>query len=79
MSTKARTARDPAAPAGPPESVTGPVVPTATASGTHQPLTGPAWPAGRLLPADTPITAIAVPYFQWDNRDGGPMRVWVPR
>ena len=39
MSARVRTARDPAAPAGPPESVTGPVAPTATASGTHQPLT----------------------------------------
>ena len=26
-----------------------------------------------------PVTAIAIPYFQWDNRDGGPMRVWIPR
>jgi len=26
-----------------------------------------------------PRTAIAIPYFQWDNRDGGPMRVWMPR
>jgi DUF1680 family protein len=26
-----------------------------------------------------PATAIAIPYFQWDNRDGGPMRVWLPR
>ena len=33
---------------------------------------------GQLLTADTPITAIAIPYFQWDNRDGRPMRVWVP-
>jgi uncharacterized protein len=24
------------------------------------------------------VTATAVPYFQWDNRDGGPMRVWMP-
>ena len=24
-------------------------------------------------------TAVAVPYFQWDNRDGGAMRVWLPR
>ena len=22
--------------------------------------------------------AVAVPYFQWDNRDGGAMRVWLP-
>ena len=26
-----------------------------------------------------PQTAVAIPYFQWDNRDGGPMRVWMPR
>lgn len=26
----------------------------------------------------TPVTATAIPYFQWDNRDGGAMRVWVP-
>ena len=26
-----------------------------------------------------PVTAIAIPYFQWDNRDGRPMRVWIPR
>jgi uncharacterized protein len=23
-------------------------------------------------------TATAIPYFRWDNRDGGPMRVWMP-
>ena len=34
---------------------------------------------GQLLPADSPVPAIAIPYFQWDNRDGRPMRVWVPR
>jgi uncharacterized protein len=25
------------------------------------------------------VTAIAIPYFQWDNRDGRAMRVWLPR
>jgi uncharacterized protein len=25
------------------------------------------------------VTATAVPYFQWDNRDGRPMRVWIPQ
>ena len=35
-------------------------------------------------PADTraagaPATAVAIPYFQWDNRDGRAMRVWIPR
>ena len=26
-----------------------------------------------------PVTAIAIPYFQWDNRDGDAMRVWMPQ
>jgi len=26
-----------------------------------------------------PATAVAIPYFQWDNRDGGAMRIWMPR
>ncbi|MFI6479249.1 glycoside hydrolase family 127 protein [Nonomuraea sp. NPDC050663] len=30
------------------------------------------------LATSTGTTATAVPYFQWDNRDGGAMRVWVP-
>jgi DUF1680 family protein len=25
-----------------------------------------------------PATAVAIPYFQWDNRDGRAMRVWMP-
>jgi hypothetical protein len=25
-----------------------------------------------------PVTAAAIPYFQWDNRDRGAMRVWLP-
>jgi DUF1680 family protein len=29
-------------------------------------------------PAGDPITVTAIPYFQWDNRDGAPMRVWMP-
>jgi hypothetical protein len=29
------------------------------------------------LPTAT-ATATAIPYFRWDNRDGGPMRVWMP-
>ncbi|HEY1699138.1 MAG TPA: beta-L-arabinofuranosidase domain-containing protein [Trebonia sp.] len=24
------------------------------------------------------VTAVAIPYFQWDNRDRGAMRVWLP-
>jgi uncharacterized protein len=26
-----------------------------------------------------PAAAVAIPYFQWDNRDGRAMRVWMPR
>jgi uncharacterized protein len=29
--------------------------------------------------AGTPATAMAIPYFQWDNRDGRAMRIWMPR
>ena len=25
-----------------------------------------------------PVTAIAIPSFQWDHRDGDAMRVWMP-
>jgi DUF1680 family protein len=25
------------------------------------------------------VAAVALPYFQWDNRDGRPMRVWLPQ
>ena len=34
-------------------------------------------------PAENPgrdqVIATAIPYFQWDNRDGRAMRVWMPR
>jgi hypothetical protein len=40
------------------------------------------WPY-QAAPADSAagdqVTVTAVPYFQWDNRDGRPMRVWLPR
>jgi hypothetical protein len=28
--------------------------------------------------AEQPATAVAIPYFQWDNRDGRAMRIWMP-
>ncbi|TMR97928.1 glycoside hydrolase family 127 protein [Nonomuraea basaltis] len=34
--------------------------------------------ASKPLATSTRVTATAVPYFQWDNRDGGAMRVWMP-
>jgi uncharacterized protein len=30
-------------------------------------------------PAGDQVIATAIPYFQWDNRDGRAMRVWLPR
>jgi hypothetical protein len=35
------------------------------------------WALGPVQPT-TGQRATAVPYFQWDNRDGRPMRVWLP-
>ena len=29
-------------------------------------------------PGGQQVTATAIPYFQWDNRDGRPMQVWIP-
>jgi uncharacterized protein len=38
-----------------------------------------AYPPRRDRPAaGDPVTAIAIPYFQWDNRDGRAMRTWLP-
>jgi len=30
-------------------------------------------------PAGDQVTVTAIPYFQWDNRDGRAMRVWLPQ
>ncbi|WP_144122684.1 glycoside hydrolase family 127 protein [Catellatospora sichuanensis] len=49
----------------------------ADAYSVHQPYSG--LPYGSLPHPDrTPAIATAVPYYQWDNRDGGAMRVWLP-
>lgn len=34
-------------------------------------------PSGPGVPGQ-PATAVAIPYFQWDNRDGRAMRIWMP-
>jgi uncharacterized protein len=45
---------------------------------------GAAAPAASLPPAvpsaaeGQPVTVTAIPYFQWDNRGPGAMRVWIP-
>ncbi len=33
---------------------------------------------GDTIGVRVPGGAVATPYFQWDNRDGGAMRVWLP-
>ncbi|QFY10439.1 glycoside hydrolase family 127 protein [Nonomuraea phyllanthi] len=43
----------------------------------HQPRGGLPYTT-KPLATSTGVTATAVPYFQWDNRDGGAMRVWIP-
>ena len=40
------------------------------------PYTAP--PAGSAPDGARRLVATAVPYFQWDNRDGRAMRVWLP-
>jgi len=45
------------------------------------PVTGPGLPySGERgeQPAGDRATLTAIPYFQWDNRDGAAMRVWMP-
>jgi uncharacterized protein len=44
-----------------------------TADALHIPAATDTVPA-----AGTLVTASAIPYFQWDNRDGHAMRVWMP-
>jgi DUF1680 family protein len=48
-----------------------------TTPGRHVPPSGPDGraPAG---PGERAVTVTAVPYFQWDNRGPGAMRVWIP-
>jgi hypothetical protein len=36
-------------------------------------------PFGPAASFASEVTAIAIPYLQWDNRDGGPMRVRMPQ
>jgi len=43
-----------------------------TVDGVHLP------PPPRVTPRPS-AAVIAIPYFQWDNRDGRAMRIWIPR
>jgi DUF1680 family protein len=31
-----------------------------------------------VLPALRRVELVAIPYFAWDNREPGPMKVWLP-
>ncbi|MFC4590872.1 glycoside hydrolase family 127 protein [Sphaerisporangium corydalis] len=42
------------------------------------PPSGLPYSTSTVPPTGTKVTATAIPYFQWDNRDGGVMRVWIP-
>jgi len=57
------------------------------APGTHAPrgpatamatAPDPAASPGPRAPGDRAVTVTAIPYFQWDNRGPGAMRVWIP-
>jgi uncharacterized protein len=56
---------------------------TVAAGGEHlAPATGAALPyqaSPDTGAAGAPVSAVAIPYFQWDNRDGRAMRVWMPQ
>ena len=36
-------------------------------------------PGPAAVTVGIPVTAVVIPYFQWDNRDGRAMRIWMPR
>jgi hypothetical protein len=31
------------------------------------------------MPSQTPVSVTAIPYYAWDNRAAGEMRVWLRR
>jgi uncharacterized protein len=59
----------------------GPTVTLAVGGERLAPVASAGLPYGTApdAPAGAPATAVAVPYFQWDNRDGRAMRIWMPR
>jgi uncharacterized protein len=44
----------------------------------HLPVQAPLYSEHRAPAPDGTATAVAIPYFQWDNRDGRAMRIWLP-
>jgi len=62
--------------------ITAPAIPQPPLAPVTLPPAVPSSPPASMAPPFLPVpgmTAIAIPYFQWDNRDGGPMRVRMPR
>lgn len=45
---------------------------------THRPLAIERFGRTVQVTAGHGVSAVAIPYFQWDNRGPGAMRVWVP-
>jgi DUF1680 family protein len=60
------------APAAPGAAAAAPGQPASPASAAPHPAVAPAGPNERLA------AVTAIPYFQWDNRGPGAMRVWIP-
>jgi DUF1680 family protein len=48
------------------------------AQAVHLPAQDPPYSENLAPGPDGSATAVAIPYFQWDNRDGRAMRVWMP-
>jgi DUF1680 family protein len=49
-------------------------------NGTADTAVGPGW-EGKLyqpVPATRRVPITAIPYFAWDNRAAGPMKIWLP-
>ncbi len=62
------------------ERATGPLGDIVTVRGLARTLEPADWRRTlyRAVGAPRPVALTAIPYYAWDNRDPGPMRVWVP-
>ena len=61
-----------------PVTLTAPGTSTESAAFTASPSADSPAPAAPPAPEDRSVTLTAIPYFQWDNRGPGAMRVWIP-
>ena len=76
----AQRQRGPGQPTGPGQPGTGQRGPASPAQASPAQRRSPAQasPAAGRTAAVSGVTATAIPYFQWDNRDGRSMQVWIP-